>query len=118
MPTSAQVLSTLGYPGYPSWETHVYLPLDQMSAEAQARIDTLISELATIDTQIETALNDSMATQVGELKVDFNRQIALLKNEGTLKLQEISNLSGLELMFNKYTGARKNKSTRSKFSPA
>ena len=69
-----------------------------------AKANALCSQLEAIDTALASAVLDSMAMAVGELKVDYAKHIALLKLEGSRLLKELSNVSGLPIAYDRYYG--------------
>lgn len=70
----------------------------------QTLVDALLLRLSEIDLAIDTGTTDSMALKVGELSVDYNRHLMILKAEGSRKLKELANLSGLPVLYDKYSG--------------
>lgn len=70
-----------------------------------AKANDLIAQLNAIDTALASATLDSMAVAVGELKVDYARHIALLKLEGSRLLKELSNISGIPIVYDRYYGS-------------
>lgn len=91
-------------------QVHTYLGqpdtlvLPLLSVERQTDVDRLLAELADLDELLAAALRDSMAVKVGELTVDYARHITQLRQEGSGKLRLLSILSGVPLLFDKYTG--------------
>ena len=76
------------------------------SAEKIALIQSIIAELTDpttgIDGQLKAARTDSMAMAVGNLRLSYSQHVAHLKSEGTRYLQELSNVLGVPILFNKY----------------
>lgn len=70
-----------------------------------AKANEIISQLEAIDLALASARLDSMAIQVDKLTVDYAKHIALLKAEGSRLLKELSNLSGLPLVYDRYYGS-------------
>ncbi len=75
-----------------------------LSFDRQQRVDRLLQDLQEIDEMLKNALRDSMAVEVGELTVNYGNHIAQLKNEGSTKLRELSVITGIPLLFDKYSG--------------
>lgn len=73
-------------------------------ASRQAVVDQHLTSLELKDTQIAAALEDAAATQVGDLKVDFQKQIGLLKEEGSRLLKNLAVLVGLPLRYDRFSG--------------
>jgi hypothetical protein len=67
-------------------------------------MQTILSKLLLIDAELEQNRKDSMAIDVGGVKVDFNRNILITKAEGTRLLKELEQISGVTLKFDKYLG--------------
>lgn len=79
--------------------------LDPVLDVARAsRANDLIAQLNAIDVALTAARIDSMATAVGELKVNYAQHIGLLKAEGSRLLKELSNLTGLAVAYDRFSG--------------
>lgn len=70
----------------------------------QILIEAVLVRLKEIDKAIDAGTTDSMAVKVGELSVDYSRHLMILKAEGTRKLKELAVLSGLPVLYDKYSG--------------
>ena len=68
------------------------------------QISDAIADLEAIDTQLRAARADSMALEVGDLKVDYGKHVAHLRSEGSLILKRLESITGVPLRYNKYTG--------------
>ncbi len=79
-------------------------PLPLLSVARQQEVDRVILELTELDTLIAAALRDSMAIEVGDLKVNYDAHIAHLRGEASNKLRLLSVLTGLPLLFDRYSG--------------
>lgn len=55
-----------------------------------------------VENALNSAVLDSMALQVGDLKVDYSAHISQLKNQGTILLIQLSKLTGLPIAFDKF----------------
>jgi hypothetical protein len=84
----------LGY-HYPN-----YFSIDD--EDVLARCNAIVAELANIDVKISEAQSRVMATQVGDLSLDYNSQIYHYRTQATQLLKELSFRSGIPLVFNKY----------------
>lgn len=84
------------------------LQFPEYTDDDKAVIDHIVNKLVAIDTELEQNRKDSMALDVGGVKVDFNRNIAITKAEGTRLLRELSQLSDLPLKYDKYQGRSPN----------
>lgn len=58
--------------------------------------------LRSIDQQLIEMLPDSMAVEVGELKLSYSQHRRMLRSQATELLQELANLVGLQIARNKY----------------
>jgi hypothetical protein len=68
------------------------------------RTTAITSELRDVTDQLKAAIQDSMAQDVGGLKVDFDAHIAQVKTEGTRLLLELAQVSGLPLRYDRFSG--------------
>lgn len=64
----------------------------------------IIDALTTIDDQLTSARDDSMAEKVGELEVNYAQHVAHLKSEGSRLLRQLEALTEVPLRFDKYRG--------------
>ena len=67
-------------------------------------LQEIIDKLITLDAELETNRADSMALDVGGVKVDFNRNMQITKAEGSRLLRELSALADVPIKFDKYLG--------------
>ncbi len=74
------------------------------SPERATRITKLLLEVTDIDTLLSEARVNSMAQQLGTMKLDFQYHIQSLKADASLKLAEMSRLSGIPVFFDRYSG--------------
>lgn len=65
---------------------------------------TILNELDGIDQQIIDARGDSMAREIDGIKVDFTAQLVELRAEGSRLLKQLARVSGLPLVYDRYTG--------------
>lgn len=63
-----------------------------------------------IDKQLRDARSDSMAMGVGNLKLSYAQHVGHLKIEGSRYLRELSDLLGVEILFDKYRNKKHKKS--------
>lgn len=88
--------------------------LDPVLDVARAsRANDLIAQLNAVDVALATARIDSMATAVGDLKVDYARHMSLLKAEGSRLLKDLANLTGLAVAYDRFLGQSPTKVKRS-----
>lgn len=66
------------------------------------RCNAILTELATLDIKIAEAQDRIMATQVGDLTLDYGTQIYHWNRYASKLLEELSFRSGIPLVFNKY----------------
>lgn len=62
----------------------------------------IIDQLISIDNQLAAARVDSMAETIGAIKVNYPKHVAHLRNEGSLLVNELSKLTGINYTFDKY----------------
>lgn len=80
--------------------------LDQsQSTDAEAQVISYLTELGTIDTSITAAYVNLQATQVGSIKLDGPRQIAVLRGEGRRIVGRIASLLGVEVRHDSFAPA-------------
>jgi GTP:adenosylcobinamide-phosphate guanylyltransferase len=99
----SQLKLVLGYASSPNLLT---TELDE--DREQVFIDkaiAILADLASIDQQLIDARSDSMAKNVGSLRLSYTQHVAHLKSEGTRALTELSNVLGISIVHNKYRGA-------------
>lgn len=85
--------------GYPITTLDPFLDLARAT-----RASDLVAQLDAIDSALASARLDSMASEVGELKVDYQRHISLLKSEGSRLLKELANLCGMIVAYDRFQG--------------
>lgn len=66
-------------------------------------LTAIANKLDSLDTQLETAIIDSMAVKVGELTIDYNQHINHLRTQGTRWLKQLSHLAAIPIAYDKYT---------------
>ncbi len=69
-----------------------------------AYIQKILDKLTAIDEELEANRKDSMATDVGGIKIDFHKNIQITKSEGTRLLKELERITDIPLMYDKYLG--------------
>lgn len=72
---------------------------------ALARCNAIIAELDLIDVKISEAQGRVMATQVGDLTLDYSSQIYQYRTQAMSLMKELSFRSGIPIVFNKYATA-------------
>lgn len=80
------------------------LQFPDYTEDDKAELQVIIDKLVAIDEELEQNRKDSMALDVGGVKVDFNRNIQITKHEGSRLLRELSQLSDIPIKFDKYLG--------------
>jgi hypothetical protein len=70
----------------------------------KALLNDIYDKLVIIDNAIDQNALDSMALAIGDIKVDYNRNMAILKAEGSRYLQQLSQLAGVPIDYDKYLG--------------
>jgi len=98
MATPLSISETLGY-------YEVIITQYPISLSRMAFIDAAFLKLEDVDIALASVVTDGMAEQVGDMRVNYGKHVAMLKMEGTRLLQSISAYSGIPIRFNKYTGA-------------
>ena len=95
------ILLQFGYPPelWPNFSDRLLLP-----DAVDGTLSRLLTKIERIDTQLESALGESMAVQVGDLTVNYAMHTKLLKLEGSRTLNEISSLTSIPIKRNKYYG--------------
>jgi hypothetical protein len=84
--------------------THAPIQFPDYSSDDLEALQVIIDKLVAIDEELETNRKDSMALDVGGVKVDFNRNIQITRQEGTRLLKELSQLSDIPIRYDKYLG--------------
>ena len=78
------------------------------TADDQAFLQVILDKLTAIDSELEINRKDSMALDVGGVKVDFLKNIQITKAEGTRLLRSLEQASGIPMKFDKYLGRSPN----------
>jgi hypothetical protein len=86
--------------------TGVPIIIPEYTADDIEALQEIIDKLIALDLELETNRADSMALDVGGVKVDFNRNIQITKSEGSRLLKELSYLSDIPVKYDKYLGRR------------
>lgn len=68
------------------------------------RIVALIVELDNVDLLLVNSRSDSMTTKLDSIELDFVQHVNHLNNTGSSLLKELSNLLGIPVFYNKYSG--------------
>ncbi len=76
--------------------------LSTLPTHIQNRVDSLVTSLNAIDTALQSAPLDGMATKVDKLEVSYTQYTSLLKKEGSRTLNEISMLVNVPLVYDRY----------------
>lgn len=71
-----------------------------------ATAQQLIANLAQIDQALFQSVLDSMAEQVGDLRVNYGKQINLLKLEGSRLLKQLATIAQLPVLYDRYTSGQ------------
>jgi hypothetical protein len=74
------------------------------TAAQQDRILAILGQLDEIDGALHQAALDSMAVKVDTLTLDYGGHGATLRNRGSELLRELSRLSGIPVVADRYTG--------------
>jgi hypothetical protein len=74
-----------------------------LTGDRLAERDRIITALTGVDTLIQQACTDGMAEKVGDLSLDFAKQVKMLLYRGSALLKELSTLAGLPIIYDKYT---------------
>lgn len=101
--TSTRVLLALGYSLVNINNGHIRLP-DNLTADDFTYFSGILTQLDAIDTELENNTRDSMAVQVQDLTLDYNRYIAQTLARANRLLQQLSRAASTPVAFNKYGG--------------
>ena len=105
-PLAESIAVALGYPEAPRF-TMSTIEADNRVTAAVAQSSDLMDALAAIDLKLTAATQDSMAVDVGELTLSYSQHVKHLKSEGNRLLNELANLVGVPIQFNRYRPDRK-----------
>lgn len=78
------------------------------TVDDQAFMQLILDKLTAIDSELEANRKDSMALDVGGVKVDFLKNMQITKAEGTRLLRALEQASGVPMKFDKYLGRSPN----------
>jgi hypothetical protein len=97
MATLLDISEALGY--YEVIETQYPISTSRM-----AQIDARLTALAAVDAGLSSLVQDGMAEGVGDLRLNYGKHGAMLRQEGSRLLKDIANLSGITLRYNRFGG--------------
>jgi hypothetical protein len=66
------------------------------------RAEVILPQLAKIDQQLFNSLEDTMAIDVGELRLNYPQHYAMLRRQARSLLAELAHLVGMAVIYNKY----------------
>ncbi len=66
------------------------------------RVETVLTYLDSVDTAIDSAVSNAQVKKVGSLEFEYGALISNKRNEASRQLQELGNLLGASIQFNKY----------------
>ena len=83
--------------------------MPSLTYERSKKAEAIMDALELLDTQIQQAITDSMAVEVGDLKLDYQAYLRNLRSEGDRQLKMLAQLVrerpyNLELNYNPYAG--------------
>lgn len=104
-----QVALALGYGA----ATDLSLAQKDFSNSAITSIQSNLDDLTAIDNLIRSARQDSMALEVGGVKVDYRQHLCLLRRDGSDLLKSLSALTSVPILHNRYQGQGQSYSFRS-----
>jgi hypothetical protein len=81
-------------------------PPSLVSVDDLAFIDTLLTQLDAIDADIAANTKDSMAEQVQDLKLNYNRYMVQALMAGSRLLNQLSTAISTPIMYNRYAGGQ------------
>lgn len=96
----------LGYPDAPKFTMSVIQDENKVDAIV-LRVGDLLEEIEAIDLKLTAATQDSMAVEIGELKLSYLQHVKHLKSEGSRLLNELAIAVGVPVQYNKYRPDRK-----------
>lgn len=96
-----QLKAILGYASIPHLLTNELS--EQRSQYVIDQAANLLDEMTEIDRQLKAARADSMAKGVGRMRLSYSQHVAHLKSEGSRLLQELGQMLGIEILYNKYS---------------
>lgn len=109
-PVAESIAVALGYPDAPPFTMSVIQSDNKVSAIV-LRVGDLLDELEAIDLKLTAATQDSMAVDVGELKLAYPQHVKHLKSEGSRLLNELSIAVGVPVQYNRYRPSQKSATT-------
>jgi hypothetical protein len=79
-------------------------PDPTLGPNAQSIAEGILAQLTDLDSQIADTRRDGMALEIDGMKVDFFNHRTLLLQEGSRLLRELAMVTGLPLVYDRYTG--------------
>lgn len=101
-----QIAYVLGYSAR-RFDSRYYpqpLQFPEFDSDARVLIVDLMAKLGVIDAELISNRADSMALDVGGVKVDFARNISITKQEGSRLLRELSIMTDIPVAHDRYLG--------------
>jgi hypothetical protein len=95
MATLLDISEVLGYP----------IAIDTrypISASRMMKIDQCLLALDKVDIGLSGVVTDGMAEQVGDLRLNYSKHTALLRQEGSRLLNMIASLSGIPVLYDRF----------------
>jgi hypothetical protein len=106
-----KLLVKLGYPEMEPSIQSTILPFDRvtagnlnLSSDRLARVNEILLELDRVDALLAEARQNSMAKDLGTMKLDFTYHINSLKVDGSILLTELGQLCRLPVFYDRYLG--------------
>ncbi|MBW4443089.1 MAG: hypothetical protein KME10_17985 [Plectolyngbya sp. WJT66-NPBG17] len=114
-----RLLRTLGYGLTPillePQLTQYLSPLESRPALVE-EIGLLLDAIESLNGLLSAARTDSMAVEVGGIKIDYVQHVRHLKSEGSRLLRQLEALTGLPLKFDQFKGSAPRSSSNSSVS--
>ena len=103
-PTQTRALMVLGYSLVTIKSVPGLFPPSLVSVDDLAFVDGLLTQLDALDAEIALNTKDSMAEQVQDLKLNYNRYLCQALASDTRLLNQLSIALSTPILFNKYGG--------------
>ena len=100
-----RITRALGIEEFDRLSERVEIALDKIADPGRyTRVMAILDKLDTFDDRIFAAVEKSFVQQVDTIKLSYSPLVSHLKAEATRCLNELANLVGLEITYNKFTG--------------
>ena len=101
--TETRALMALGYSLVSINARAVYFPT-QLGIDGLAYVESVLTRLVILDTEIESNIKDSMTLKVGDIGLNYAGYLLQARCQGSRLLKELAAATSTPVVFDRYTG--------------